>query len=334
MSTEAAPEAPALPQSDLSQQADAAQSPAATPQHVSRRERMMGAFKRAQAPEPEAPKTDVPDTAATSAADAAKTPDPAKPSLEDRIAARLQAQRDAREAAEAKKRQDELNRAILERASINEQTYSKRASSDLAEAFRRDPVAALRSLDIDPRAALEMLTKEALNPGASRAAFDAESGRNAAADVEKRLHELEARLQQEAQSKAMEEAIRRDQESFVTSTGDQSKFPLLSKLPSDVRLRQGQHAWAVLQAQGMEYDEETVAEFAEQHLATISKAWQPAAAERPTHPQAAEKKKTSTITPQLVGDRGETTKHLSRAERRKRMHAKFERLLAGSDQQE
>lgn len=314
MTTEATPAA--SPDSAPATEQAPAPTQAESSTRAARRARAVAAIESTPTPSVSAKTEPSPASDAEASADEAP-----KPSREEQIAARLKAQREKREAEAEAKRRSEVERAIVSRAQRDDAQVETRARTEIVEKFKRDPIATAREMGMEPRQLLELLTKDALSPGAVRALSEAESGKSEAEKVRQEMAEFKRQLEERDAVAAAEQR----RSAFVTSTADAAKWPLLSKLDPQDRLDEGIDAWTRLQQEGHEYDPDLVADLAEARLEKRAKKLLPAAAETP-QPQAAVKPRT-TITPAMASDRGAPAS-LSRAERKARLVSELERADA------
>lgn len=303
---------------------DAAATPAApaVDRSPAARRARAEAFIEAPAPAPE-PSARAAEPEQPAATPSAEPKAPAVDEREARIAAKLQEQRAARE---TKQREENQRRYEAETRELQRKAMERNAQPTAAEVvaeLKRDPAGARRKYGIDPRADLDALTQELLNPGHHAQSNGIEEARAEARAAAARAEAIEQRL---AQRDADAELSNR-RHHFVTTTADEARWPLLSKLDPEDRLDEGVTSWQVLASQGADYDPEMIADAAEARLSRRAKKWQPAAAPKTTEPAALAKPKARTITPALASDSG-TPPNLTREQKKARLVADLERANA------
>lgn len=313
---------PAAPP-DTATAPDTAATPAVDRSPNARRERAIAAIEStpyagAKSAEPEG-------EAETEAAPEAAKATPQVDDREERIRAKLQEQRTARETKqreEAQRRYEAEGRELLRKQT---EQRSQPTAAELIAELKRDPVGTRRKYGIDPRADLDTLTQELLNPG-----YSAQSG--GVDELRQQLKQTQEQIQADRQAQQEEReqyAIHQRRQQFVAQTGDEKRWPLLSKLDPEDRLEEGVLSWQTLAPQGADYDPELIADAAEARLSRRAKKWQPAAADPKPEPTAAAapKPRARTITPALASDTGASA-NLSREQRRAKIVANLERRSA------
>ena len=252
-----------------------AESPAALPSHT----------EPAEAAEPAAP------------ADEPASPQKSRAELvREKLAERAQA-RQQREATASE------NKEILQLRAELERHRGQTGVAEWLDKLRRDPVVALREAKADPRQVLELLTKDAIAPGSVR------QGAEIGADAKQAMERAE-RVEQQFQQYIQSQAIAAERAAFAEHVADETKYPHLAKLPTQLRVLKGVRKWEELSAQGHEYDRDLIADAIEAdyeeegrflHAAPAAKASSATAVETK---QAAPKKTAKTITADMAASAG------------------------------
>ncbi len=238
-------------------------------------------------------------------------------SRKDKILATLKAQQQARQERQGRETAaQEQQRIAAENAQLKAQIEQFRNQPNLDQFFAdydKDPAATLRKFKRDPKAALELLTRDALAPGIVRGNADTEELRN---EVKRLRDEREAdRRQQEQERLAQQQAQAYEAENKAWTQHvavNKERWPLMAALDNDDLLDEAIWEWQRLKAQGAEYDRDLVADSLEERLSRRHAKWQQSAKPSPSptantaRPQAAASKKApaKTLTPELATESG------------------------------
>lgn len=177
----------------------------------------------------------------------------ARPKYEELLEAAKEARKRRLEAEQQRTQEDQRQKALDER--------ERRLEERLA-ALEKDPIEFLKAMGRDPKPVYERMTKLALER--DKVTAD-ERIQSLESKLEQALQRLEERDQQTQQQRE-QERVQQAYQQFLQTSGDAEKFPLLSRLDDEYRIKEGDRIAAGFAAAGKPWTFDDVAATIEENL--------------------------------------------------------------------